>query len=72
MQTYILNRGKNCFSYSQLQEIKIRILFNSAINILQDGCPENPKCYYCNGEDYDDTACERCWTEYLSAIVNQM
>ena len=58
-------------SYVELQDKKIDMLFKAAFNILLDECPNNPKQYYCRGEDYDETACERCWSEYLLNIVNQ-
>lgn len=39
--------------------------------ILQDTCPPNPERYICKeSEDYDETACERCWRNYLFAVAS--
>lgn len=50
---------------------KCMCLFKAARLILHDECPPDPKQYLCLiSEDYDETACERCWEEYLFRVVN--
>lgn len=46
-------------------------MFDCAFRLLQDQCPKEPDMYLCmETEDYDDTACERCWSTYLYKVVN--
>lgn len=50
---------------------KNKRLFDAARLILNDGCPPDPKQYICRvSECFDETACTRCWDEYLFRIVN--
>lgn len=50
---------------------KCMCLFKAARLILEDGCPPDPKQYICRvSECFDETACTRCWDEYLLRIVN--
>lgn len=46
-------------------------LFDGALLLLEDGSPPSPKNYLCmECEDFDETACTRCWQEYLFRVVN--
>ena len=46
-------------------------LFDCALLILRDGCPPDPARYLClESEDFDETACGRCWEDYLYKTIN--
>lgn len=46
-------------------------LLNCGLLILMDACPPNPEYYICKvSEDYEETACERCWRKYLFDVAN--
>lgn len=50
---------------------KERALFDCAMLILTDKCPREPDRYLCKeSEDFDETACQRCWEDYLFKVVN--
>ena len=46
------------------------MLFKAALILLDDGCPPDPKQYLCMNDADDETACHRCWEEYLFRIRN--
>jgi len=46
-------------------------LLKCGLLILQDARPPNPERYICKeSEDFDETACQRCWEQYLFAVAN--
>lgn len=46
-------------------------LFHCCLDILEDRCPRDRIEYLCKySEEYDETACQRCWTSYLFRIMN--
>lgn len=46
-------------------------LLKCGLLILQDACPPNPERYICKeSEDFDETACQRCWEQYLFAVAS--
>ena len=50
---------------------KVNALFSAALSCLYDKCPSDSSCYMCKkSEDYDETICERCWSDYLFKLVN--
>ena len=49
----------------------ILALLEAAFTLLHDGCPKSPCHHLCDEcDEYDETACERCWTECLFDIAN--
>ncbi len=51
---------------------KSKTLFECAKAILYDQCPFESDQYICrNGEVFDETACTRCWEQYLYKIINK-
>ena len=50
--------------------VKVDMLFKAALILLDDGCPPDPKQYLCMNDADDETACHRCWEEYLFRIRN--
>lgn len=48
-----------------------RLLLDAILMILQDSCPPVKRFRICEqSEDFDDSACERCWTRYAFAAAN--
>ena len=46
-------------------------LFACAKQILYDQCPQHPEHYLCReSETYDESACTRCWENYLYRVIN--
>lgn len=46
-------------------------LLRCGLMILRDECPPNPDRYLCKeSEFYDESACERCWSQYLFDVCN--
>lgn len=51
---------------------KVKELLRCGVLILEDACPPDPERYICKESDfYDETACKRCWGEYLYAVANK-
>lgn len=44
-------------------------LVTLALHILNNECPDDNKNYYCLCEDYDETACKRCWEARIFDII---
>lgn len=50
---------------------RISMLFRAAQDILNDGCPVDPKMHLCSmGEEQDCDECNRCWETYLFYLLN--
>ena len=49
----------------------VRQLLQAGLLILQDACPPDPERYICKeSEFFDETACQRCWEQYLFSVAN--
>lgn len=56
---------------TEVEGTAVDMLFKAALILLDDGCPPDPKQYLCVMDQADDeTACHRCWEEYLFRIRN--